>query len=108
MHDITISLDELLWIAGFIGAICTVIVYIKKGIGPIVRPFKEIKELKQHAQSCEIKFANDDARLEELCNDMKEVMRAQMLLMKHVETGNCTGEVASGRERLEHYLIDKE
>lgn len=108
MHNITISLDELLWIAGFIGAVCTAIVYIKRSMGPIVRPFKEIKELKQHAQLCETKFANDDARLVELCNDMKEVIRTQLLLLKHAETGNCTGEVANGRERLEHYLIDKE
>lgn len=108
MHNITISLDEMLWIAGFIGAICTVFVYVKKWIGPITRPFKDVRELKEHTKACEVKFARDAELLAELCDYVKELMRAQLLIMKHVETGNCTGEVAQGRERLEHFLIDKE
>ena len=28
--------------------------------------------------------------------------------LKHIETGNCTGEVATGRKELEDYLIDRE
>lgn len=108
MHEVTINLDTLMWIVTFIGAVCGAIVWILKGTNPLIRPFKEIKELKTHAQSCELKFANDDRRLEELCSDVKELMKSQLLIMKHVETGNCTGEVASGREHLQNYLIDKE
>ena len=108
MHSFTINLDTLLWVATFIGAVCVVIGWFYKGMGPVLRPFKEIKELKTHAQSCEVKFANDDRRLEEISSDMREVMRAQFLIMKHIETGNCTGEVAAGRERLQNYLIEKE
>lgn len=107
MHEVTINLDTLLWIATFIGALCTAVVWFRKGMVPFLRPFKEINELKAHAESCEQRFMNDDRRLDELSADMKEVIKAQLLLMKHAETGNCTGEVAEGREHLQNYLIDK-
>ena len=108
MHEVTINLDTLLWFATFIGAVCAAVVWFLKGMGPMLRPFKEIKELKTRAQSCETRFQNDDKRLDSLCSDINELMKAQLLIMKHVETGNCTGEVAKGRERLQNYLIEKE
>ena len=108
MHEIVINLEELLWVATLIGAVCGVIVYLRKGLTPITRPIRELRDLQQHAQSCELKFARDDERLNEISADMREVIRSQLLLLKHVETGNCTGEVAEGRKHLENYLIDKE
>ena len=60
------------------------------------------------------KFANDEIRLnsheemlKELKADNKIIMESLALLMRHAETGNCTGEVAHGRQELEKYLINR-
>lgn len=112
MHEVTINLDMLLWGIGFMAAICGLIVYLKKGADPIIRPYKQMKSdvkmLVDRKHSCDQKFENDHQQLEEMRADVKMMMKSQLLIMKHVETGNCTGEVAAGRKELEDYLIDKD
>lgn len=112
MHEITINLDTLLWLATAIGTVCVAIVWIKKGLSPFLDPFKQIKSdiktLKDRKSACDLKFEQDQHQLSELREDMKMMMRSQMLTLKHIETGNCTGEVAEGRKALENYLINKE
>ena len=112
MHEITVNLDVLLWIAAGIGTIGAAAVYLKKWLHPFLHPFKElsadVKELKDRKLTCDQKFENDQKQLAEINEDIKMMMRSQMLIMKHVETGNCTGEVAAGRKELENYLIDRE
>ena len=112
MHEITINLDTLLWIAGVICAVGAAFVYLIKWAGPLIRPFKElrvdVRELKSRKLSCDQKFENDQREIKEMRADVKMMMRSQLLIMKHVETGNCTGEVAAGRKALEEYLIDKD
>lgn len=112
MHEVTVNLDTLLWIAAGIGTLGAAAVYIKKCIGPIFHPFRQlstdVRELKERKLSCDQKFENDQKQLAEMNEDIKMMMRSQMLIMKHVETGNCTGEVAAGRRELEDYLIDRE
>ena len=44
----------------------------------------------------------------EMKENDKMIMKSVILLLKHAETGNCTGEVAAGRKELEDYLIDKD
>lgn len=110
--QITINVETLLWIAGAIGLIGGAIAYMKKGTEPILRPYRQmrsdVKELKQRKLSCDLKFKHDQQLLEELKENDKMTIKALMLLMKHAETGNCTGEVAAGRKELEDYLIDKD
>lgn len=112
MHEVTINLDTLLWIMGFLAAFCGLIVYLKKGTEPIFRPYKQmrsdVKMLAERKHSCDQKFAHDAAELAEIKQDLKMVMKTETLLLKHAETGNCTGEVAAGRKELEDYLIDKD
>lgn len=108
MHLITLDIDNLLFWAGAIGVICTAIVWIIKGMGPLLRPFKEIRELKEHTHTCAMKFENDQQHLMEMRENEKMIMKSLMLLLKHAETGNCTGEVGAGRKELENYLIDKD
>lgn len=112
MHEVTINLDLLLWIAAGIGTVCAAIVWIKKGTAPLLDPIKQMKddvrELKNRKTVCDQRFEHDQKQLAELTEDIKMMMRSQMLIMKHVETGNCTGEVAAGRKELENYLIDRD
>ena len=112
MHEITVNLDTLIWIATGIGAVCAAIVWIKKGTAPFLDPLRQmkndVKELKNRKSVCDQNFAHDQKQLAELTEDIKMMMRSQMLIMKHVETGDCTGEVAAGRKELEDYLIDRD
>jgi hypothetical protein len=112
MHEVTVNLDTLLWIAAGIGTFGAAAVYLKKWLSPLFRPFKEmsedVKELKERKLLCDQKFENDQRQLAEINEAIKIMMRSQMLIMKHVETGNCTGEVAAGRKELEDYLIDRD
>ena len=111
MHEITVNLDTLLWIAGFITAIGAGLVVLSRWASPITRPYKnmmsDVKELKQRKLSCDMKFEHDQAQLNELKENDKMTMESLLLLLKHAETGNCTGEVAEGRKKLESYLINK-
>ena len=112
MHEITVNLDTLLWVAAGIGTVGAAVVYLKRFAGPFFRPLRElradVKALKERKVSCDKKFKNDQEQFAEIRADMKMVMRSQMLILKHVETGNCTGEVATGRKELEDYLINKD
>lgn len=112
MHEITINLDTLLWIAGLIAAVGLAIAYLAKWADPIIRPYKKIRtdlnELKERKASCDLKFENDQRQLAEMKYNDKMIMKSLMLLLKHAETGNCTGEVAAGRKELEEYIIDKD
>ena len=112
MHQIVIDIDKLIWMAAAIGTVATAVVWLYKGALPMFRPLKEIraevKELKSRKITCDQKFEHDAQILDELRSDVKELIKAQLLIMKHVETGNCTGEVAAGREHLQDYLIDKD
>lgn len=112
MHEFTINIDFVFWIAGGIVALAGAIAAIKKIVAPYFEPIKkmeaDVRELKENKGSCDIKFENDKKLLLEMREDQKMIMRSQMLVLKHVETGNCTGEVAAGRKELEDYLINKE
>lgn len=112
MHEITFNLDTLLWIAGFIVAIGGAVAILAKWASPIVQPYKDalsdVKELKKRKLSCDEKFENDHRQLMEMKENDKMIMKSVILLLKHAETGNCTGEVAAGRKELEDYLIDKD
>lgn len=119
MHTVTLNIDSILWFCTALAAVGGAIAWILKGAKPVFRPFKKIKsdvvDLKNRKNACDLKFENDNRRLNEhkeilneLRNDNKEMLKSLMLLMKHAETGNCTGEVASGRKELEDYLIEKD
>ena len=44
----------------------------------------------------------------EMKENDKMITKSVILLLKHAETGNSTGEVAAVRKELEDYLIDKD
>jgi len=117
-EQITIDTSTILAWCGFIAAVGVAIGWIAKAAKPMLKPFRDMKgelnDIKQRSISCAKKFANDDLRikehnevLEQIQNDNKIIMESLVLLMRHAETGNCTGEVAKGRQGLETYLINR-
>lgn len=111
MHEITINLDTLLWLAAGFGTICATAVWIKKSTAPFLNPIKQlktdVKELKAKRLTCDQKFEHYQSEFAELKKDINMNMRSNLLILKHIETGNCTGEVAAGRKELEEYLITR-
>lgn len=119
MHTITLDIDSILFWSSALGIFATAVVWICKGMGPVFRPFtklrSDVEKLKVHKTSCDEKFDNDQRRLDkqdalilQILADNKQQMKALVLLLKHAETGNCTGEVAEGRKEFEEYLIDRD
>lgn len=119
MHTVTLNIDSIIWLCSAIAIVGGAIAWLLKGAKPVFRPFtkmkSEIKVLTDRKNACDLRFENDNRRLNEhkeilneLRNDNKEMLKSLMLLMKHAETGNCTGEVATGRKELEDYLIEKD
>lgn len=113
-----IPTDTLMDWSAFIVAMGVAIVWIAKGVRPLLKPIKKIEnrltDVEEKSETCAEFFANDKRRLDEheqilsqLSNDNKIMLESIALLMKHAETGNSTGEVSDGRDKLENYLINR-
>lgn len=120
--EITIDLDKFIWILTAIGLVGAAAVYIKKAASPLLKPLSDVKKrvtaLEKTNDENEGKYAeyftNDrrrlddqEVRLKELSNDNKEMLQAILLLMKHAATGNCTGDINKGMEKLQNYIINE-
>lgn len=120
--EITIDLDKFIWVITAIGLVGAAAVYIKKAASPLMKPISEMKKrvaaLEEANDENEDKyteyFTNDrrrlddqEVRLKELSNDNKEMLQAILLLMKHAATGNCTGDINKGMEKLQNYIINE-
>ena len=124
-EHVTLDIVFLLELCGAIVAVGAALAYIKKFIKPLFKPVEELnarmdgfdeklKALEEKQLQCVSYFANDKQRLDsheklltERAQDYIIMMESIALLMKHAETGNNTGEVAEGREKLEKYLIHR-
>lgn len=117
-NEIVLDPNAILVWAGAIAGVGAAIGYLIKAAKPLAKPFqrlqKEVKDLEDHSTHCDEKFKNDQLQLEALKRDVddikmdvKMILEASLLNMKHIETGNCTGEVAEGRMKLEKYLINR-
>lgn len=107
MHEITINLDTLLFICASIATIGGAIVWLKKGITPFTEPIKRLDELESHRTGCDKKFKEQAQMNKEMSEDINMILKSILLLMKHAESGNCTGEVGKGRSALEEYIVNR-
>lgn len=110
-EQIVLNTDTLLAWCAFIVGVGAAVGYLLKAAKPLTKPFKsmrkELTEIEEHRKVCDEKFKNDQQQLKALQSDVKMMLEGQLLIMKHVETGNCTGEVADGRAKLEMYLVNR-
>lgn len=125
-ETITINPEVILWFFGAVAVIGTGLSWLKKAASPLHKPLirleAKLDTIETRSKKCNTHFEDDKRRLDshdiriqdiqdeiqEMRDDIKMTMKAVVLLMKHAETGNCTGEVGKGREDLEKYLIDKQ
>lgn len=111
MNTITIDIALLLEIAGSIGIIGAASVYIVKAVKRVLKPMTDLKEqVEKQAQYLD----NDNKKLKKLEETIDGFSEAQRLLLKtqlavleHLETDNATGKLASSRQEITDFLVDK-
>lgn len=94
--------ETILTISGVIVAVGGAAVYIAKAIGAAMKPTNELKkEMQKHTKYLE----NDERRLDEhdqilreIKEDQKMMLKSLHLLLTHAETGNNTGEVKKAKK----------
>lgn len=110
-EQITINLQTLIaWLA-FIGVLGGAIVYIKKGAGPILAPFRrmesKVKNHEQYLHNDKEKLEEHDKAIKEISEDNKVICKALLLLMEHAVTGNSVEKLKKGKQELQEYLITR-
>ena len=109
--QIIINIELIYGVCIFIAALAVAIVYIKKGIGPLTKPYKELRLKTVHYDKCldsdNIRIKKLEEMAEENKKDTKIIMRSLMVLLEHAETGNATGKCGTQKEALQNYITDK-
>lgn len=76
-----------------------------------MKPTNELKkEMQKHTkylENDERRLNEHDQILREIKEDQKMMLKSLHLLLTHAETGNNTGEVKKGKEELEQYIFKK-
>lgn len=102
----------ILTICGVITAIGAAVVYIAKLFKTINQPYKENKE---RLDKIDEHLDNDNKRINELYDMMKQITKAfnmsiknDLVILKHLESNNNTGEMSKTISDLQEWLIDRQ
>lgn len=75
---------------------------------------KIIRGARKPSQDVNKKLDNDNKRLNELEEDMKEIrtilpmlLRSQYVILQHMRTNNSTGKIAEAEEEINNYLFNR-
>lgn len=92
-----ITLGELVTAAAFITLLVT---YIKNALKPLNDFTKRIDDIEAHQD-------NDNKRLKQLEEETRLILKATLVLVKHGEDNNHTGELAQMEKNINEYLLNK-
>lgn len=102
----------ILTICGMITAVGAAVVYIAKLFKTINQPYKENKE---RLDKIDEYLNNDNQRIDGLYDMMKQTNEAfnisiknDLVILKHLESNNNTGEMRKTISDLQEWLIDKQ
>lgn len=102
----------ILTICGVITAVGAAVVYIAKLFKTINQPYKENKE---RLDKIDEHLDNDNKRINELYDMMKQITQAfnmsiknDLVMLKHLESNNNTGEISKTISDLQEWLIDRQ
>lgn len=105
------STTAILTLCGIITAIGAAIAYIAKAIHAIQKPQKENEEKFEHIYECLTRDKDDIVELRKLAHDNREsvgfLVKINLAMLKHLESGNDTGEMRSTIHEVEQWLIEK-
>lgn len=110
-EQITINLQTLVAWCALIGVLGGAIVYIKKGAGPIIAPFRrvenKVKDHEKYLHNDKEKLEEHDKAIKEIAESNKAICKALLLLMEHAVTGNSVEKLKKGKQELQEYLINR-
>lgn len=92
-----VTLGEIVTWLGIVSA-------LSLGFTNLLKPFKEIKTRVEKVESTQ---ERDLARLNRMEQDIKLILQSEHAMLKHMSTGNATGEMAQVQKDLEKYIIDR-
>lgn len=102
----------ILTICGMITAVGAAVVYIAKLFKTINQPYKENRE---RLDKIDEYLDNDNKRINELYDMMKQSTEAfnisiknDLVILKHLESNNNTGEMRKTIQDLQEWLIDRQ
>lgn len=102
----------ILTICGLITAVGAAVAYIAQLFKTINQPYKENKE---RLDKIDEHLDNDNKRIAELYDMMKQTTEAfnisiknDLVILKHLESNNNTGEMRKTINDLQEWLIDKQ
>lgn len=109
--SITLTMTDILYIAGAITAISAAANWIAKGIRYLMKPNKEqnnnIKDnqelLKKHSDM----LVSDNKRLNAVESENRLIMQALLALTQHEIDGNNIQHLKDDRDNIQEYLISK-
>ena len=102
----------ILTICGMITAVGAAVVYIVKLFKTINQPYKENKE---RLDKIDEYLDKDNKRINELYDMMKQILKRStcpikndLVILKHLESDNNTGEMRKTISELQEWLIDRQ
>ena len=98
-------------VCAIISALGGAIVYINKAIKAIQKPQRENEEKFEHIYKCLTNDKEDIRRMERLVENNTEsinfLIKTNLVILKHLESGNDTGLMKDTIKEIEEWLINK-
>lgn len=105
------STTAIVSVCGIIMAIGGALACIGRAISAIQKPQKENERKFEHIYECLTKDKDDIVELRKLANENREVIgflvRINLVMLKHLESGNDTGEMRQTIHDVEEWLIER-
>ena len=102
---------SILSVCAVIVAVGGAIAYINKAIQAIQKPQKENEEKFEHIYKCLTNDKEDIRRIERLVENNTEsinfLIKTNLVILKHLESGNDTGLMRDTIKEIEEWLINK-
>ena len=102
---------EIMSICAIISALGGAVVYINKAIRAIQKPQRENEEKFEHIYKCLTNDKEDIRRMERLVENntmsINFLIKTNLVILKHLESGNDTGLMRRTIKEIEEWLIDK-
>lgn len=105
------STTAIVSVCGIIMAIGGALAYIGRAISAIQQPQKENERKFEHIYECLTRDKDDIAELRKLVNENREatgfLVKINLVMLKHLESGNDTGEMRQTIHDVEEWLIER-
>lgn len=96
----TFSLNDILWLSGFVASIWAMVKIIKE----IKKPNEELRaQVKENTD----KLNRDFERMESIEDTNKVLCECMLALLNHEITGNSIDKMKESRDKMEKHLIQK-